>query len=356
MELRRLEGQFLQRRAAQAVARNITPNASMRWKLTGPSTIYCARTSPSRGTSGLRPNFHFAVKGHRYITHIKRLEPPTESFKLQRDSTAPLGEKLAAMLWQLPPNLHKDMRKLAAFIAMLAMWPEVRHVIEFRDQSWFDDEVAALMTRERIALCQSDAATWPMWRAITTDLVFIRLHGHAATYASNYDRDSLELWAKGIRQWLDDGRDVHIYFDNDAKGYSPWNALTLADILGVTRKGRDRSEFAARRPTRKKVASVLRFMDHWWTDHHRGMEPKLDEPPSFYFKRQFWGTFEDDRAGLLTRELIGVDRLMWGSDYPHTEGTFPHSREQIAKGFVGIPEKEIRTMVAENAVQLYGVN
>jgi len=192
-------------------------------------------------------DFHFAVKGHRYITHIKRLEPPGESLKLQRDSTAPLGEKLAAMLWQLPPNLHKDMRKLAVFIAMLAMWPEVRHVMEFRDQSWFDDEVATLMARERIALCQSDAATWPMWRAITTDLVFIRLHGHAATYASNYERDLLELWAKGIRQWLDDGRDVHIYFDNDAQGHAPWNALTLADILGVTRKGRDKSEFTKRR-------------------------------------------------------------------------------------------------------------
>jgi uncharacterized protein YecE (DUF72 family) len=256
MELRRLEGQFLQRRAAQAVARNITPNASMRWKLTGPSTIYCARTSPSRGTSGLRPNFHFAVKGHRYITHIKRLEPPTESFKLQRDSTAPLGEKLAAMLWQLPPNLHKDMRKLAAFIAMLAMWPEVRHVIEFHDQSWFDDEVAALNdARADCSVPISDAATWPMWRAITTDLVFIRLHGHAATYASNYDHDSLELWAKGIRQWLDDGCDVHIYFDNDAKGYAPWDALTLADILGVSRKGRDRSEFAARRRIRKSVTN-----------------------------------------------------------------------------------------------------
>jgi predicted TIM-barrel fold metal-dependent hydrolase len=104
------------------------------------------------------------------------------------------------------------------------------------------------------------------------------------------------------------------------------------------------------------IASVLGFMDHWWTDHHRWMEPKLDEPPSFYFKRQFWGTFEDDRAGLLTRELIGVDRLMWGSDYPHTEGTFPYSREQIAKDFAGIPEREIRMMVAENAAQLYGVN
>lgn len=104
------------------------------------------------------------------------------------------------------------------------------------------------------------------------------------------------------------------------------------------------------------IASVLRFMDHWWTDHHRWMKPALEEPPSFYFKRQFWATFEDDRPGLLTRELIGVDRLMWGSDYPHTEGTFPHSREQVAKDFAGIPEQETRMMVSDNAARLYGVS
>jgi uncharacterized protein YecE (DUF72 family) len=100
--------------------------------------------------------FSFRVKGHRFITHSRRLEPQAKSLKLQRDSTAPLGEKLDAMLWQLPLNLHKDMRKLGAFIAMLNVWPEVRHAIEFRDRSWFDDEVAELMARKRIAVCQSD--------------------------------------------------------------------------------------------------------------------------------------------------------------------------------------------------------
>jgi uncharacterized protein len=103
------------------------------------------------------------------------------------------------------------------------------------------------------------------------------------------------------------------------------------------------------------VASVLRSMDHWWADHRHWMEPKVDEPPSFYFKRQFWATFEDDRAGVLTRELIGVERLMWGSDYPHTEGTFPHSREQIAQDFAGIPESEVSQMVVGNAARLYGL-
>ena len=103
------------------------------------------------------------------------------------------------------------------------------------------------------------------------------------------------------------------------------------------------------------IASLLGFMDHWWHDHHHWMEPKLDEAPSTYFKRQFWATFEDDRAGILTRELIGVDRLMWGSDYPHTEGTFPYSQEQIMRDFMGVPEGEVHQMVVGNAARLYGL-
>jgi predicted TIM-barrel fold metal-dependent hydrolase len=104
------------------------------------------------------------------------------------------------------------------------------------------------------------------------------------------------------------------------------------------------------------VASVLRSMDHWWADHRHWMEPKVDEAPSAYFKRQFWATFEDDRAGILTRELIGVDRLMWGSDYPHTEGTFPRSREQVANDFARVPDAEVYQMVVGNAASLYGVD
>jgi predicted TIM-barrel fold metal-dependent hydrolase len=80
------------------------------------------------------------------------------------------------------------------------------------------------------------------------------------------------------------------------------------------------------------IASVLRTMDHWWEDHRHWMEPKVDEAPSFYFKRQFWATFEDD-----------------------TEGTFPRSREQVARDFVGIPEAEVYQMVAGNAARLYGL-
>jgi len=102
------------------------------------------------------------------------------------------------------------------------------------------------------------------------------------------------------------------------------------------------------------IAGVLHFMDHWWTDHRRWMEPRIHDKPSAFFKRNFWATFEDDRAGVLTRELLNVDHLMWGSDYPHTEGTFPRSREQVANDFAGIPAADVRKMVSDNAAQLYG--
>ena len=103
------------------------------------------------------------------------------------------------------------------------------------------------------------------------------------------------------------------------------------------------------------IASQLRFMDHWWEDHHRWLEPKLDELPSACFKRQFWATFEDDRPGVLTRHLVGTDRLMWGSDYPHTEGTFPFSMQRISQDFIDVPESETRMIVRDNAARLYGL-
>jgi predicted TIM-barrel fold metal-dependent hydrolase len=103
------------------------------------------------------------------------------------------------------------------------------------------------------------------------------------------------------------------------------------------------------------VAAALRLMDHWWEDHRHWLEPKLVEPPSFYHKRQFYNSFEDDRAGLLTRGLLNVDHLMWGSDYPHTEGTFPNSLDRVSKDFAGIPAGVARKILADNAVKLYGI-
>ena len=103
------------------------------------------------------------------------------------------------------------------------------------------------------------------------------------------------------------------------------------------------------------IAAVINTMDHWWDDHHRWLQPRLDEKPSFYCHRQFYFTFENDRAGLLTRELLNVDHLMWGSDYPHTEGTFPRSRRQITTDLRDLSREEVTRITVSNCASLYGL-
>lgn len=177
-------------------------------------------------------DFAFAIKGHRYLTHIKRLAEPEQPLQLSREAAAGLGEKLAVALWQTPRSLHKDMTRLEGFVEALKAWPEARHVLEFRHPSWFDEETAACLRDHRIANCLSDAADWPMWDAVTTDLAYVRLHGHTRTYASNYGEDELAAWAGRMRSWLGEGRDVHVYFDNTASGAALDNALRLRELSG----------------------------------------------------------------------------------------------------------------------------
>lgn len=183
-------------------------------------------------------DFVFAIKGHRFITHVKRLASPQDSVVRQRDNAAELGAKLAVVLWQLPGNFKKNMERLAEFLEALEAWPQARHSIEFRETSWFDDEVAAALAGSGVANCISDAADWPIWEAATTDLVYVRLHGHERTYASCYSEKQLGHWARRARGWQSEGRAVHVYFDNDAEGAAPFNALRLLELLGEEQAAR----------------------------------------------------------------------------------------------------------------------
>jgi uncharacterized protein YecE (DUF72 family) len=177
--------------------------------------------------------FPFAIKGHRYVTHNKKLLDIGEAVIRCRESASPLGERLAAVVWQLPAFLKKNFGRLEQFLEEdLEHWKSTRHAIEFRHKSWFDNEIAECLERHKVAVCMSDAPDWPMWDRVTTDLVYIRLHGHTRKYASSYSKAALEKWAMRIRHWLGQKRGVHVYFDNDAEGAAPRNALTLLEMLG----------------------------------------------------------------------------------------------------------------------------
>ncbi|MFQ5993757.1 MAG: DUF72 domain-containing protein [Acidiferrobacterales bacterium] len=176
-------------------------------------------------------DFRFAIKGNRFLTHNKKLADPIPSIRLERERAQALGKKLAVVLWQTPGYLRKSMDKLVGFARALAHWPEVRHSVEFRHPSWFDEQVADCLHEHGVAACLSDAADWPMWDRVTTDLAYVRLHGHTRTYVSAYSTQSLKRWAARAQMWREQGREVHVYFDNDAEGAAPRDATRLIELV-----------------------------------------------------------------------------------------------------------------------------
>ena len=176
-------------------------------------------------------DFRFAIKAWRAITHRKRLHDVDEMIATQRQSLSPLKEKISVMLWQLPSGLHRDLELLKHFIDALGRWCDVPHAIEFRHTSWFEPEILACLEDAGIANVISHAARWPMWDAVSGKLVYMRLHGAPETYASAYSAEDLVFWAARIGQWLEEKRTVHVYFDNDALGHAPYDALKLREKI-----------------------------------------------------------------------------------------------------------------------------
>ena len=172
-------------------------------------------------------DFRFTIKGHRYITHVRRLRDIGDAVLREKSTYLAMQDKLIAVVWQLPSSFHIDKTRLETFCMDLQQWPQVRHAIEFRHSSWFTQGTADCLRSYRVAVCQSDAADWPMWDAVTSDLVYIRLHGHSHTYQSSYSSRLLSIWAQKIRQYLSQDHDVMVYFDNDAAGAAPRDALRL---------------------------------------------------------------------------------------------------------------------------------
>jgi len=178
--------------------------------------------------------FRFALKANRYLTHNKKLLDPKPAVLIEKEHAEELGAKLAVVLWQLPGSFKKDLDRLKHFIDALQQWPEVSHCIEFRHTSWFDDETADCLAQAQTAACLSDAEAWPMWDRITSNLVYIRLHGHLRTYVSSYSDPELIYWAERIVRWINEGKEVHVYFDNTAECAALVNASALRTMLRMS--------------------------------------------------------------------------------------------------------------------------
>jgi uncharacterized protein YecE (DUF72 family) len=189
---------------------------------------------PSESTLGkwrdaVPQGFVFAVKGSRFITHMKKLKDPASSLAPFLERVAVLGEKLGPILFQLPPRWRFNGTRLADFLAALP--GAYRYTLELRDQSWINDDALNLLARHGAAFCIYELAGYLSPLEVTADFVYIRLHGPGGPYQGQYDHETLAGWAGAMAAWSREGREVFCYFDNDEAGYAAQDALRLLDLL-----------------------------------------------------------------------------------------------------------------------------
>ena len=176
------------------------------------------------------PGFVFAWKASRFITQAKKLRDVEAPLARVYTPMLALGETLGPALFQLPPQLHLDLERLAAFLALLPQGR--RQAVEFRHPSWYEPAVFDLLAQHDVALCVADHFKAPApWRA-TASFAYIRGHGPGGDYRGAYSQAQLQRWADHIQGWRAEGRDVYAYFDNDIGCAAPADAIRLRRLCG----------------------------------------------------------------------------------------------------------------------------
>lgn len=187
----------------------------------------------SRWYSETPANFTLSLKGSRFVTHVKKLKSPIEPLDVFFSRVSALREKLGVILWQFPPDFKADYEKLRLFIEALSPY-KARNTFEFRDRSWLNKKIFSLLEKNNMGLCVAD---WPEFLCdapATTDFVYIRRHGRLGDNGkcgACYTTEQMRADAKLINKFVKQGKNVLIYFNNDALGYAPKNAKELSNIL-----------------------------------------------------------------------------------------------------------------------------
>ncbi|MFP4473343.1 MAG: DUF72 domain-containing protein [Candidatus Omnitrophota bacterium] len=178
--------------------------------------------------------FVFAVKGSRYMTHLKRLKDSEDSLKKLAGQVAPLRSKIGCYLWQMPPNFKRNDDRLRDFCRNIKKNHHFRlykQVFEFRHDSWFAGEVYDILRENGFCLCWFDSTEIEGKTELTSDYLYLRFHGSRSRYSSDYTDKELKAWARKIKKHKKDIKDVYVYFNNDAQGYAVKNARTFRGFL-----------------------------------------------------------------------------------------------------------------------------
>jgi uncharacterized protein YecE (DUF72 family) len=175
------------------------------------------------------PDFLFAVKGSRYLTHMKKLKDPAEPLSRLMERASGLQEKLGPILFQFPHTWSLNSDRLQSFLELLASYPQQRYTFEFRHKSWLIPQVYELLEQAGAALCLPVSPTVPLDIRLTAPWTYIRMH--SGQWGIGYSDEELSTWATHIRSFLQDGVDVYLYFNNDPEGHAIRDAQRLYAML-----------------------------------------------------------------------------------------------------------------------------
>jgi uncharacterized protein YecE (DUF72 family) len=175
------------------------------------------------------PGFTFSVKANRLITHRKRLRNVAHDVDYFSRLAGTLGDKLGCILYQLPPAIGRDDALLRDFLDVL---PEERkNVIEFRDPSWYAEDVYEILRSHRVTFCVVSSAKVPPDAILTSPTAYFRFHGLTGGYRHRYSDDELQGWADTVRST--GAAETFVYFNNDYQAYAVANALRLRELLAA---------------------------------------------------------------------------------------------------------------------------
>jgi uncharacterized protein YecE (DUF72 family) len=176
------------------------------------------------------PNFVFAVKASRFLTHNKKLKDPQNALDNLLPRAVRLKNKLGPVLFQLPPKWRVNLERLHNLLAVLPR--DLRYTFEFREPSWITEEVNETLRRFNAAFCIYELAGYQSPLSVTADFAYVRLHGpEPGKYQGSYSPSRLRNWARQIEKWAQALKAVYLYFDNDQAGYAAQNALALKRMV-----------------------------------------------------------------------------------------------------------------------------
>jgi uncharacterized protein YecE (DUF72 family) len=169
------------------------------------------------------------VKVSRFITHIKRLQDCQEAVDKFVTRATLLKNKLGPLLYQLPPGLKRDDDRLKTFL--VALPAGLKHVVEFRHESWFSEEIYGILRKYHIAFCAFDMPGLTSPVIATADFAYVRFHGSGRLYSGRYRDEDLSEWAEKMAKLTKNVKEVYVYFNNDIGGAAIDNAKTIRDYI-----------------------------------------------------------------------------------------------------------------------------